>query len=58
MVQARFVGVANANYVLEASSNMVSWLPVTTNSSPICIFNSYDQVPLFVANRFYRAVSR
>jgi hypothetical protein len=56
-VSAQFVGIANTNYVLEASSNMVSWLPVSTNSSPIGIFNFYDQVPQSVANRFYRAIS-
>jgi hypothetical protein len=57
-VSSQFVGVANTNYVFEASSNLVSWLPVTTNSSPIGIFNFNDQVPQSVANRFYRAVSR
>ena len=57
-VSAQFAGVANTNYVFEASSNMVSWVPLSTNSSPIGIFNFYDTVPQSVANRFYRAVSQ
>ncbi len=57
-VSAEFAGVANTNYVFQASSNLANWFPVTTNSSPIGIFNFYDSVTPSVGNRFYRAISQ
>jgi len=57
-VSAQFAGAANTNYVFEASSNLINWQPVTTNSSPVGIFNFYDEAPPDQHGRFYRAVSQ
>jgi hypothetical protein len=50
--------MANTNYVFQASSNLVNWQIMTTNSSPVGIFNFYDQAPPGLSGRFYRAVSQ
>jgi hypothetical protein len=57
-VSAQFVGMANTNYVFQASSNLVNWQIMTTNSSPVGIFNFYDHAPPGLSGRFYRAVSQ
>jgi hypothetical protein len=36
----------------------VNWQIMTTNSSPVGIFNFYDQAPRGLSGRFYRAVSQ
>ena len=53
---ATLLGMANSNYVLQASSNLVSWLSITTNSSPFGVVSLTDTNTRNYPNRFYRTV--
>jgi uncharacterized delta-60 repeat protein len=48
----QFIGVVNTSYVFEGSPNLVNWVPVKTNSSPIGIINFSDTATY--PKRFYR----
>jgi hypothetical protein len=50
-----FTGVANHQYVIEASDNMKDWTPVTTNTASSFTFVDTDSGKF--NQRFYRAVS-
>ena len=45
-------GATNASYVILASTNLVTWTPVSTNTAPAQITNS---PPAHTPHRFYRA---
>jgi len=51
---ALLLGVANSNYVVETSSDMVRWTPMSTNSSPTGIINFTDPNPM-AGIRYFRA---
>lgn len=52
------VGRANKTYVVEASTDLVNWTPIYTNTSLSGAFSFIDtNAPLF-PSRFYRAVER
>jgi hypothetical protein len=48
------VGVTDRQYVIEASEDMVKWIPATTNTAP---FTFVDGDSGQFKQRFYRAVS-
>jgi len=53
----QLVGIANTNYVIERSSNLVTWVPLKTNKSSSGIFNFSDAFTPG-QNKFYRARKR
>jgi len=53
----QLVGIANTNYVIERSSNLVTWVPLKTNKSSIGIF-SFSDAFTPGQNKFYRARRR
>jgi hypothetical protein len=55
---AILLGMANSNYVLQASTNLATtnWVPVLTNSSPFGIVPLADTNTQNHPNRFYRTV--
>jgi hypothetical protein len=53
--QMRLIGVANSNYVIQASSDLQHWYPISTNAPSTGIWMTGDS---YATNtmRFYRAV--
>jgi len=56
LFQMRLVGIANTNYVLQASTDMVTWIPIATNSAPNGLWTFTDTQSTNFPNRYYRAV--
>jgi uncharacterized repeat protein (TIGR01451 family) len=55
-VQMRLVGVANSNYVIQATSDLVSWLAIATNAPASGLWYFSDPQFASFTHRFYRAV--
>jgi len=51
----QFVGAANTTYVFQTSTDLATWLPLSTNQSPIGIINLIDPVHSGDSRRYYRA---
>jgi hypothetical protein len=49
------LGAANTNYIIQASSNLVNWIPIATNNSPFGIIPITDTNTQSSSKRFYRA---
>lgn len=47
-------GTTNSQYVVQASTNLINWVPLQTNTSP---FNFVDSNAGKFSHRFYRAVA-
>jgi uncharacterized repeat protein (TIGR03806 family) len=54
VVHLFFAGIANQTYVLEATTNLVDWVPVATNVAPAGIFEMIDPAASQFQYRFYR----
>lgn len=54
--QFLLVGVANSRYVIQASSDLVNWMPVATNNPSTGLWNFVDPQATSLRLRFYRAV--
>jgi hypothetical protein len=54
--RAMLVGSANTNYIIQASSNLVNWISIATNSSPYGIISIMDTNAQNYPGRFYRAL--
>ena len=54
--QMSLIGLAGTNYVLQASIDLTTWLPVATNNSPTGIWNFTDPDSSNFSYRFYRAI--
>ena len=54
MFQLAFAGVPGSNYVLEASTNLTDWTPLSTNTALTNIFNLVDPKASNFLYRFYR----
>jgi hypothetical protein len=52
--QFRYSGTSGQSYILQGSTNLSSWVPLTTNTSPIYDFT--DTNAQSFPRRFYRAV--
>ena len=51
-------GIANVNYVIEASTNLANWLPISTNDSgPTGVFTFIDSGTSQFTNRFFRVAT-
>ena len=55
-LQMRVVGVANSNYVLQASTNLLTWIPIATNSAPTGFCTFSDGSAPACGRRFYRVI--
>ena len=55
---ATLLGAANTNYVIQASSNLVNWIPIATNKSPYGVISVTDTNGQNYPGRFYRAISQ
>jgi hypothetical protein len=54
LFQMRVVGFANTNYTISASSDMIHWVPIATNSSPTGLWSFTDAQSSNFSRRFYR----
>ncbi len=52
--QMGFAGVIGSNYVLEASTNLFDWTPISTNMAATNFFNLLDPNATNFPRRFYR----
>lgn len=55
--QLRVVGVANTNYTLLSSTDMLHWLPIATNKSSTGLWTFTDGQSTNYTRRFYRVVA-
>jgi hypothetical protein len=56
VIHIQFTGFDDTSYVVETSSNLQDWLPVSTNSPTNCIFEITEPPPETGTPRFYRSV--
>lgn len=56
--QLGFSGVPDNNYVLQASTNFVDWISLSTNSEPTNLFNLTDPGATNFQYRFYRVLKQ
>jgi len=56
--QIRVAGSAGSNYVLEASTNLISWSPIMTNAPATNIFILTDTNAGKYSNRYYRIIQQ
>ncbi len=54
--QLSFAGTAGSNYVLQASTNLSNWTPVSTNQAVTNLFNLFDVKATNYPYRFYRVL--
>jgi hypothetical protein len=52
--QLQVSGLAGRSYLLEVSTNLVDWSPLSTNTAPVDLFNLSDTNTLNSRQRFYR----
>jgi hypothetical protein len=55
-LQLGFMGVTGSNYVLQASTNLTTWMPLTTNLAATNWFNFIDPKATNFPYRFYRVL--
>jgi hypothetical protein len=53
-----FSGVPSNYYVLQATTNFVSWVPLSTNLAPSNVFNLFDPYATNFPYRFYRIMQQ
>jgi regulation of enolase protein 1 (concanavalin A-like superfamily) len=56
--QMQFAGSIGSNYVLQVSSNLVSWTPLFTNPATTNVLNFMDQKSSNYPSRFYRVLQQ
>jgi autotransporter-associated beta strand protein len=56
--QMSLAGVTGSNYVLQASTNMVNWVPISTNTASTNYFDLIDPNASNFPNRFYRILEQ
>jgi len=52
--QMGLAAVTGSNYVLEASTDLLNWIPISTNTAPTDFFNLVDPNASNFPDRFYR----
>ncbi len=55
LFQMRLVGIANTNYVILASTNLITWTPIATNASGTGLWTFTDTHSTNFPGRYYRA---
>ncbi len=58
IVHLFFAGTSGQTYVLQASTNLVNWVPVATNIAPSGIFEMTDPDAAHFQSRFYRTMEQ
>jgi uncharacterized repeat protein (TIGR03806 family) len=56
--QMSLTGTTGSNYVLQASTNLMNWTPISTNLATTNIFNIYDPAATGFSKRFYRVIQQ
>ncbi len=56
--QLGFAGATGSNYVLQASTNLVNWVPLSTNVASTNLFNLFDPGATNFPYRFYRVLQQ
>jgi hypothetical protein len=56
--QLGFSGATGSNYVLQASTNLVDWVPLSTNVASTNLFNLLDPGATNFPYRFYRVLQQ
>jgi hypothetical protein len=56
--QLGFFGVAGSNYVLQATTNLLNWVSLSTNAAPASMFNLLDPGATNFQRRFYRVIGQ
>ncbi len=56
--QLQFLGASGSNYVLQASTDLVSWTPLATNPMTTNVLNFVDQNSSNYPKRFYRVLQQ
>jgi uncharacterized repeat protein (TIGR03806 family) len=56
--QLGFAGVTGSNYVLQASTNLINWTPISTNNATTNFFNLLDPDATNFQERFYRVLQQ
>ena len=57
-LQLGFVGVTGSNYVLQASTNLTTWTPLSTNTAGTNFFNFVDPTATNFPYRYYRVLQQ
>ena len=52
----QLTGMPGRSYILQASTNLINWVSLSTNVPPATIMNLVDPAPQNFSSRFYRAV--
>ena len=58
MFQLKFFGAAGSNYVLFASTNLATWIPISTNLATTNLFYLTDPKASNYSSRFYRVLQQ
>jgi mono/diheme cytochrome c family protein len=53
-----FAGISGSKYVLQASTNFINWIPISTNLAPANQFDLFDPNASNFTYRFYRIIGR
>jgi len=56
--QLSFAGIPGSNYVLQATTNFVTWVPIATNVAGSNVFNFMDVTATNYPDRFYRVLQQ
>ena len=56
--QLGFAGAAGSSYVLQASTNLSTWTPISTNTATTNLFNLMDPKATNFPRRFYRVIQQ
>jgi hypothetical protein len=56
--QLGFVGVTGSNYVLQATTNLTTWTPISTNTALTNRFNFFDAKATNFPYRYYRVLQQ
>ncbi len=56
-MQMRLVGIAHTNYIIQASTNLTTWIPIATNAPAWGLWNFIDTQNTNFQKRFYRVVT-
>ena len=56
--ELNLLGARGSNYVLEASTDLVTWTPLSTNTAPTNVFKLFDPKASSFPFRFYRVLQQ